>query len=413
MIKILLVEDELEKKRLLVAAALEVPLLKIDDIVIVADAHAAKQAIKTHKFDLLILDINIPRRADQRTEVGGGLDVLTYIRVNVIANKPSYIVGMTAHDDGYEMAAADFASPLWKLVKFSHTDQHWKEPLKQAISYLIGQNAPPYVTDGLSYHTDLGIIVALEDVELESIRNLNVDWKDVEVPHDDSRYLRGSFKSGDVVLDMVAVAAPKMGMPASAVVANKLINTFRPRYLAMTGICAGVRGKTNIGDILVADPCFDWGSGKWEQMPDEQGLKFRPAPYQWRLDEFLRIGVKAVAEIAGLTKNIYESFDGNKPENIPKVMVEAMASGGSVLQATQLMDDVKESHKNLIGVEMESYAVFTAAHYCTAPRPKCISIKSVCDFGDDKKNDIFHKYAAHTSARFLFDFAVSKLARAE
>ena len=91
------------------------------------------------------------------------------------------------------------------------------------------------------------------------------------------------------------------------------------------------------------------------------------------------------------------------------MLVEAMASGASVLQAASLMDDVKDQHKNLVGVEMETYAVFTAAQYASEPRPKCISIKSVCDFGDEDKKDGAHLYAAYTSARFLYRFAIGAL----
>ena len=34
---------------------------------------------------------------------------------------------------------------------------------------------------------------------------------------------------------------------------------FRPRYLFMTGIMGGVEGKTNLGDLVVASPIWDWG----------------------------------------------------------------------------------------------------------------------------------------------------------
>ena len=73
------------------------------------------------------------------------------------------------------------------------------------------------------------------------------------------------------------------------------------------------------------------------------------------------------------------------------------------------MKDVREQHKNLVGIEMESYAVFTAVEYSSEPRPKCISIKSVCDFGDESKSDIAHAYAAHTSSNFLYEFAITSL----
>ncbi len=71
------------------------------------------------------------------------------------------------------------------------------------------------------------------------------------------------------------------------------------------------------------------------------------------------------------------------------------------------MHDVQEQHKNLIGVEMETYAIFNAAENSSEPRPKYISFKSVCDFGDERKVDDAHNYACFTSAQFLFHFILN------
>ncbi|WP_194713359.1 phosphorylase family protein [Noviherbaspirillum soli] len=409
MIKILIVEDEFEKRRLLVETLLQVNLISINDIEHASDVFAAKKLIQRTRYDLVILDLNIPARADKLPEVGAGLDILRFVRLNHSAISPRYIVGMSAYDDAMVAAKDDFALSLWKLLKFSHTDLSWQSPLKQSVEYLIEQNRPPYPNDGRTYHTDLGIVVALEGEELEGLKSIHANWQQVSVPYDHSRYIRGTFNNGQREIDVVAVAAAKMGMPPAAVVASKLIHNFRPRYLAIVGICAGVRGKTNLGDILIADPCFDWGSGKWVRDADTTKLRFRPAPYPWRLDEALRSAAVQVSEIPGVIDKIYDSFEGVRPPNRPAVKIDAMASGGSVLQATELMDDVRDQHKNLVGVEMESYAVFTAAEYAADPRPECISIKAVCDFGDDEKSDDYHTFAAHASAHFLHELATLKL----
>ena len=58
---------------------------------------------------------------------------------------------------------------------------------------------------------------------------------------------------------------------------------------------------------------------------------------------------------------------------------------------------------------MESYGVFYSANYGVHPKPKPISIKSVCDFGDRKKADNYQNYAAYTSARFMYDFVLNEL----
>ncbi len=71
---------------------------------------------------------------------------------------------------------------------------------------------------------------------------------------------------------------------------------------------------------------------------------------------------------------------------------------------TEMIDSVKKQHKNLIGIEMESYAVFTACALADDPKPLCVSLKSVCDFGDSSKSDDYHHYASYTSAKVLTRF---------
>lgn len=188
------------------------------------------------------------------------------------------------------------------------------------------------------------------------------------------------------------------------VAATKLIEYFRPKIIIVVGICAGVSGKCNLGDILVADPCFDWGSGKWERDPVTSEAKFLPAAYQLRVDNAVKHVVRHTAKAEGVLNSICVSFGNNAPESSPKVLIDAMASGASVLQVEELMQDVKGQHKNLIGVEMETYAVFNAAALSSRPRPAYVSMKSVCDFGDEKKNDNLRKYAAHTSVYFMKEF---------
>lgn len=407
--KILVVEDEREKCRLIAEAILSVEGVIADDIEYVADVVSAKKAIAKTRFDLIILDINLPPRPQDRPMVGAGLDVLNFIKQNSKAKAPAYLFGLTAYDDGAAAAAAEFSSPLWKLVRFSYSECEWRGPLCEAVTFLLKSARPPFVSDGSTFHTDLAIFVALEDEELKSILKLDGEWKEVGVPHDHARYYRGCFVGQNGSVSVVAVAAPRMGMPAAAVAASKLIYNFRPRILAIAGICAGVRGKVDAGDILVADPCFDWGAGKWMKNVQADSLQFIPAAYQWRLDEPLRVAVRTVADTPGVLSRIHESYQGQKPSEPPKVVIEAMASGASVLQASALMQEVRGQHKNLVGIEMESYAVFTAAEYASYPRPSCIAIKAVCDFGDEDKSDVAHAYAAYTSANFLYQLAINGL----
>jgi len=53
------------------------------------------------------------------------------------------------------------------------------------------------------------------------------------------------------------------------------------------------------------------------------------------------------------------------------------------------------------GLEMEGYGVAYAVDHSIEPRPKAIIAKSVCDFADSDKSDVYQKFVAHTSCEFL------------
>jgi len=398
--KILIVDDEHEKRRVITEVARSVAGINQECITYAGDAWTAKKKIKEERFDLVILDINIPRTADGTVVVGAGTEVLRFIKNNAQAQSPRFLFGLTAFDDGYEAASAEFSSPLWKLVKFAFGNSAWRATLREAFEFLAQSDRPPFSTDGRTFRTDVCIVVALEDVELAGVlTGMGIDWHEERVPHDHTVYYRGAIRMEGGVVSLIAAAAPRMGMAPAASITTKLINTFRPAMVAMAGICAGVRGKVELGDILIADPCFDWGSGKWAESGEE--LEFLPAAYQWRLDEGTRAIAKSLSRMDKSLSDMHAAYKAEKPRHAPRVHIEAMASGGAVLQSSTTMQKVRSLHKNLIGIEMESYAVFTACEYSSEPRPECISVKSVCDFGDEAKSDGFHKYAAYTSAAFL------------
>ena len=128
-------------------------------------------------------------------------------------------------------------------------------------------------------------------------------WQPLRVPQDETRYISGTITAEGKSFSVIAGAAPRMGMPASAVLASKIIAQFRPRFLAMVGICAGRHGKVGLGDVIVADPCWDWGSGKIDSVGDRP--RFRPAPHPSRAGYWILGGVlKEACEDVGLLARI-------------------------------------------------------------------------------------------------------------
>lgn len=59
-----------------------------------------------------------------------------------------------------------------------------------------------------------------------------------------------------------ATFGAQMGREHNQAVAAAFANVLRPRLIGMTGICAGRRGKVNLGDVIFADRAWSYDSGK-------------------------------------------------------------------------------------------------------------------------------------------------------
>jgi nucleoside phosphorylase/CheY-like chemotaxis protein len=409
MISILLVEDDQEKARAIAEAILTVAGVEFDAITHVQSVVDAKRELQRRRFDLLLLDINLPTRIDRPVKVGAGLDVLRAIGDGSgRCHAPTYVIGLTAHESGFSGASEEFSKALWKLVQFAPDSAAWRDPVLAAVAFVRDTMGPPFRTDGATFHCTLGVVVGLEDIELDSIKALDGSIEPLKVAHDPTRYFRGVLRDERGYVDVIIAAAPRMGLVDSAVAATRLVETFRPRYLAMTGICAGVREKTDLGDIIIADPCWDWGSGKLTA--EEEKERFKAAPYQIRLDASLRSAARDLCDDEAWLQGLYVNWAGGRPDNHPKASIGPVASGASVLQRKASMDAIREQHKNLFGVEMEIYAVMNAALLASEPRPIPIGIKAVCDFGEEDKGDKVQRYAAYLSANFLKELALRVMA---
>jgi nucleoside phosphorylase len=187
-----------------------------------------------------------------------------------------------------------------------------------------------------------------------------------------------------------------MGMPASAFTAAKMIEIFRPEYLIMPGIAAGVAGRCEVGDVIVADPTWDWGSGKIERRDGKAELKV--APHQLSLHSALRMKVQKLARDRSLLSSIRDGWPGAKPSHELSIRIGPVASGAAVLADRKTLLEIEKQHRKLLSVEMESYGTYAAAYEARIPQPLPISLKAVCDFADKKKTDAFQDYAAYTSA---------------
>ena len=154
---------------------------------------------------------------------------------------------------------------------------------------------------------------------------------------------------------MSATFAPRMGMVSTALRSAALIAILRPRLIAMCGICAGVKGKVNLGDVLLADPAWDFQSGK--RVRDKKNSIFSISPHQLPAPTLLRTHVEQIrGDFAALTK-ISTDF-GSDFSGATRVVVGPVASGSAVIADGAVINEIKAQHRDLIGLEMEIYGMY-------------------------------------------------------
>jgi nucleoside phosphorylase len=256
---------------------------------------------------------------------------------------------------------------------------------------------------------DVVIVCALHVPELEKVLKTGEQpWKPLpQRPDDPHTYHHTIYKTrmGNL-LRVVAAAQSQMGLAASAVLATKMILRFRPQLVAMVGIAAGVKTESQgFGDILAAEHTFDYGSGKVTKQKGK--LIFESDPKPLDINTKLHQRLKEWQSKRTELNDIYDMWEGPKPDKILRLHLGPLASGAAVLDTQAPISDVKKRWRKLVGVEMEAYAVHRACRDTMNPEPMYLCLKSICDFAE-KKEDIWQPYAAFTAAQLCYRFLIAE-----
>lgn len=395
-LKILVVEDNPDKLRHVINSINSVPGIIHEHIHSAHDANEARRFLRENQYDLMVLDISIPERPENLPVPDGGIKLLEEVLDRDIYSKPREVVGLTAFSEVLESAGRRFADDLWQVVQYDPTDDTWIQQLQRKVRYiLLAKRAGPLP----DYENYLCVLTALPTPELEAVLKIPWNWEKFELANDPTVYHRGAFLKDGTLRPVVAASASRMGMTAAAILSMKMINCFRPKYLAIAGIMAGVSSQCSIGDIIAADPCWDWGSGKY--LVKGRQHQFAAAPYQVNINSFLRSKLSLLSTNGSDLDDIRRGWQGKKIDRVLRMHIGPVASGASVLEDEKITKSIAQQHRKLIGIEMEGYAVLASAEEAPLPQPKAFAIKSVCDFADEEKNDEYREYAAYTSGAAL------------
>lgn len=393
--RILLVDDNSRRVAKAVKSLVESGRVGHDDI---ANARCTAEAVlfmQDEKFDLLLIDLMIPGRLSDDPDVKHSLQLLGEINDGGSLRKPTKIIGLTEYDAAASEAADTFRQDAWYLLITSDLSDDWLDTIVRCIDYISEEQAQ---RESSSYLTDVLVVAAMKS-ELDAVYLLDWNWRAPEPADDNTFVVLGRIDVAGKSYSVVSAHAERMGMVSAAVLASKLISIYKPRICVMPGICAGVPGRAEIGDVVFADCSWDYQSGK-HAVSEHGGSIFLSAPHQIAVDVRIPPRVDQLGADTGALHAVWKQWP-NRPKNPFQVVRGPMGCGSAVLADSGVVERVEAQNRKLRAIEMESYGLLLAANYAASPRPLCIVAKSVCDFADSNKGDDHQAYACFTSARAI------------
>ncbi|SEL41775.1 Response regulator receiver domain-containing protein [Colwellia chukchiensis] len=141
MISVLVVEDDDSKFENVksIIEELNIPERGISRTISVQETLSA---LENAKFDVLILDLQIPQRVNEEKKDTGGLNVLKVIKHDVKRKgdkykTPNVIIGLTKHTELFEEQASLFTEQRVFSYVYDHIDMTWADGIKESINEYI------------------------------------------------------------------------------------------------------------------------------------------------------------------------------------------------------------------------------------------------------------------------------------
>ena len=405
MLKVLIVDDTQEKIaqiRQVLNGFVDNP----DDLPISGSIRDALKECSMTRYDLVILDLFIPEKVGDTPDPDNAKNFLKIVKEDDDYICPIFIIGITRMQDLGEYKGF-FEAETLKILTYAEDDDSWKGQLRNRLEYLVGVNKKMNIT--YEYNYDVAIINALQTPEHDMMkRTIGGIWEEVNLEDDKTTTYYKTIILGNLGkrLKCISCYAPQMASTASAALTTKVILRFHPKFIFMTGICAGLQGNNiGFGDILVASNIWDGMSGKYKEGEKVDGtseLLFEPDYRQLSLSADMLNIANRLKDNSELLSRIKDNFLGTKPESVLKVHVGPMASVPAVIASEKKIAEMKNHARKLIGLEMESYGMFYAAEHAHRLKPiYTISVKSASDLADKNKTDVYQQYASYTSAAFV------------
>jgi len=375
-------------------------LMKID---CVSHLEKAQELISIKQYDLYILDFSI-RSKDHDSSIDYGIALYDYINEKQELNK---IIGYSEFDNILNKRK-DIIETI-PFIPYSSRDDIWKNKFKDLISEYISKNN--IIIDTVY---DIVVVTALDDEFKYMKEASNTNWYSNKNVEEDlfNFYTTRLVNAHGETANVVAYTMNEMGMSYASALAIKMLINFMPKYLVMTGICAGFEGKTKKGDIIIPGAIFNYQSGDIREKGD-----FTPLYKIKEIDQKVNKIIRIIEAEYSYGRQIRDEWSKKYPtEKVAgrdqKIHInKSFGTGSAVVKDGKILKEIQEKNvKDLIGLDMEAYSVMIAKEFADENNPVVpLVIKAVQDFANKEKDKTYRNFSSYASARYFFKLCEDKL----
>lgn len=342
------------------------------------------RAICNIKFDLILLDLLVPRSEKDATVEDHHQQLVETTRDYESKSFSTPAIVLTRYTEKSEDFVHDLNKVDINVIPFNGHGE-WKEALK--LKLLAAQPKQKYEF----------VIVCALDKEIEAFEGLTDTWGPVKTISGLScREVQIGAHKG------VIVRAHRMGLVAAAVVATMALDRFEPRLICMSGICGGIPGESEIYDLLVTQTCHQHDAGKWGN------YGFKSEHYDVQVSVDVHNKLLEICSGTGLKDYLLENLNAGKSElaeDMERLTCNVKAdvptsSGSAVMAEDGKTSSLTSGQRKLAGFDMEIYSIYEAARLA-ANKPAFFAAKTVVDDGGKNKGDKFHRIGCLLSAKFI------------
>ncbi|MEZ2829395.1 hypothetical protein [Serratia liquefaciens] len=333
----------------------------------------ARREICTQVFDLIIFDMFLPVGSNDDREVDCSEELISEFSVS--KNYQTEAIALTQFEISEIDNFQSFNSAGITVVHFNES-KSWITALKQKV-----------VRASQKIKCDFLIFCALTKERNAFSEAECLLGKQKNISGMNCMEISIDGKNGFIV------KPHGMGLVNMAIVASKAIELFQPKIVAMSGICAGVKGESNYLDIVVGKTCWEYQTGKWKD-----GV-FKQEPYQSSLLRRLEVDLEQSSEDSDILNEIRKNIFKDELSNM-RILIAPVSSGSAVIADEKMMESIGMQHRKMAALEMEMYSLYEAAAQSLC-QPLCFGAKAVVDLGDNHKGDGYHDPACKISARYV------------